>query len=305
MPNRASVLLCILALLPIAGCLGPSDEDVAERRDRSTDEEPLDLDAEPEESTEPTPEPATPEPTAEPTPAPTPTTPPTIAPTPPSPTPTPVPVPAPTPAPTPAPAPAPTPAPTPAPAPAPAPTPAPTPVAWPVEGSYVRYAVEGGQSIPSTFTNASRVVASWVYRDGDWRGSCEGTYAHDWNDADQPDRTGTLSRTYRASAPPHWPLFDTKTPGAAGSPVTAWVLSDCDIVTENLVYETVGRTQGIRNGQLVTTDAHFAVEPADASGYSDHRTAWDTDTGLVLWWQIQHSKSGTTGRLLDTDAPLG
>ena len=279
---RAWSLLLGLALAA-TGCVGDGiEESVGDEPENDTSAPvgpPTDL----AETPEPTPTPPTvsdplvptPQPTPEPTPAPTPS---------PSPAPTP---PEPTPAPTPAPTPPPTPTPTP-----PPPTPTPPPPAWPREGSRVTVRGDAGESIPSTFNNRSTWEATWTYRDGDWHGTCSGSWEHTWYNGTV--ERGSFSRALEASDPPHWPLFNTRSPPAVGEEMTVWIMWDCRITQERMVYA------GTEDGGAV----HLATEPDEASPYSAFETRWSAGSGLVLSWEWARSHSGTRGQLVDTDAPL-
>ena len=244
-------------------------------------------------------QPAAPTPAPEPAPAPSPTAEPT-----PAPTPAPAPSPQPTAEPTP-PAPAPSPQPTaeatpPAPSPQPTaaePTPTPTPPAddtWPREGSHVTIRGSAGESIPSTFDNSSTWEASWTYRDGDWRGTCSGSWEHRWEDGSV--ERGTFSRTLDGSNGPHWPLFNTRSPPAVGEEVQVWVMWDCGISSYDMIYSG---TESSEWGTVHNADDVTVAE----ENYSDFDTWWDPDTGLVYEWDWSRSKSGSQGRVVSTDAP--
>jgi hypothetical protein len=284
---RASLAL-LAALLPLAalaGCVGDVLPDESTEPPASEVDDPL-VD----------PPPVTP--TAEPTPttptddgivigpAPTPEAPASAAPTPES---TPPPV-APPPEPTPPPA-DPTPPPPTPPAPDDDPE-EPDPDVWPREGSTVTVRGTAGESFPSTFDNSSEWTATWTFEDGDWRGECEGSYEHDWDEGiSEEDTSGTFRAEFTASDPPHWPLFNTRDVPDVGDEIEVWIMWDCDIRQETMIYS------GIENGFHTADDTQEAEE-----NYSDFNTRWDPETGLVLDWSWSRSHSGSSGTV-ETDAP--
>lgn len=152
------------------------------------------------------------------------------------------------------------------------------------------------ENIPSTFSNSSQWSATWTYRDGDWRGTCGGTWHHDWYD-DTPDRTGTFTRTFEASNPPHWPLFNTRSPPAPGSPMMVWVMRDCEIFSTEKVYTGTEThpTWGLQHNADDTQEAE--------DHYSDFDAWWDPDTGLVHAWRWAQLHGGSSGQVTSTDAP--
>ncbi|MEA3202199.1 MAG: hypothetical protein QOE90_3627 [Thermoplasmata archaeon] len=168
-----------------------------------------------------------------------------------------------------------------------APTP-PSPSApqpWPHEGSYVRYAMEAGKSFTGSdigwraFANAS-----WRYHDGDWTGACDGVVYEGGN-------ATPVHRTYTAAHPPHWPLFDTRSPPAVGEPVQVWILGTCAIGNDTHVF--VG-------GNATTFRAQDESPPFAFS------TTWSRSSGLVLSWSETRSGLAPThdvGWLTATDAP--
>lgn len=154
-----------------------------------------------------------------------------------------------------------------------------------------------GQSAPGTFTNSSKWTAEWVYRDDDWHGTCEGSWTTTWED-DRVER-GTFSARFEASDPPHWPLFNTKTPPAKGGSVEAWYMWDCRIGSAQMLYDGT-----VDHGEWGTT--HTAQDTQEAEeNYSDFDTHWDPESGLVIDWKWARSHSGTSGRVTSTDAPVG
>lgn len=300
---RSSALVLLASLtVALAGCAFP-DESTPEESTEAPDDggnatvitptttlvAPTPNTTESNATTTPTPSPvaSTPEPTPSATPVPTPVPPPQSAP---QPTPVPPPQAAPPPAASPTPPPASTPAPT------PAPTPPPEPTSWPREGSHVTIEATAGESYPSTFSNSSRSTATWTYRDGDWHGTCSGDWTQTWENGTV--ERGTFSATFDASSPPHWPLFATTSPPAVGSEVDTWVLWDCRISGQTMRYsgtETHGGFGTTHNAD----DEQIAEE-----NYSDFDEWWDPGTGLVLEWSWSRSHSGTSGRVVSTDAPV-
>ncbi|HUR68908.1 MAG TPA: hypothetical protein VM370_06645 [Candidatus Thermoplasmatota archaeon] len=244
---RAAALL-LVATLALSGCIDAGVQLIEDaRRDAGVDE-----------STEaPTATPQGPPTPRSPTPGPSPG--PTIpSPTIPSPSPSPSPSPGPSPSPSPSPIPV-TPSPSPSPSPTsptPSPSPPPTPSArpWPVKGSFVRVHVAGPES---------EAAALWTYSGKDWSGRCE--------------RDGEDPVPYTSKDPPHWPLFDTRSPPPEGESVKVWYLEGCSIVNRTATYS-----------------GGFAAQA------SSFETTWDSATGLVLSWDAD----GDRGRLVATDAPL-
>lgn len=224
----------------------------------------------------------------------------------PAPTPSPPPVATPEPAPAPAPAspapsdPAPPPEPaspppaaTPPPSPSPTPAPQPEPQAWPREGSRVTVSLRSGEGYPDGYSNSSEATATWRYTDGDWVGSCEGTWTETLPDG--TTTTGTFSRPLDAQHPPHWPLLNTQAPPAQGEEVEAWHMWDCSIQSATMRYGGIEDTPW---GRGHTADD----EPVAEENYSDYDTAWDPATGLVKGWAWHRSHSWTVGEVTDTDA---
>lgn len=314
-----ALLPALACLVPASGCvdalIGDADGEFPVGGDPQESVGPLEEEdgsppptstTPPPSTTTPPPPPSDPTPPVEPTPPAADPTPPPADPTPPPPDPTPPPTdPAPPPAdPTPPPTdPTPPPSdPTPPPSdptPPPSdPTPPPEP-AWPREGSIVRYRITSGESGPGSFVNTSGSIATWVYRDGDWHGTCEGSWELHWAEGSgQNDTNGTFSRAYEASDPPHWPPLNTRTPPAVGEPVDVWIMWDCDLREVGMVYSGLTESSWGR--------VHHADDTAEAEAhYSDFDTWWDPEIGLVLGWSWARSHSGTRGELIETDAPIG
>lgn len=159
------------------------------------------------------------------------------------------------------------------------------------------------ESVPDQYQTSSDWTATWTYRDGDWHGTCEGTSEHDWDEWMEEelgynDTTTTFARTFSASDPPHWPLFNTRNPPAESDDVEVWLMWDCRITSETMVY--TGVVDHDRAGR-----AHRADDTQEAEeNYSDFTAFWDTDTGLVLSWGWGRRHSGTSGEVMETDAPL-
>ena len=228
----------------------------------------------------PTPPPATPPPATPP-----PATPPpaTTTPTPPPPTPTPPP-PTPTP-----------PPPTPTP-------PSPEPQAWPHEGSFVRYRVTVFEGSPDGSYNAATFTnVTWTYTNGDWRGTCDGTRTEQFRE-DAPTTTA-VHHDFVASDPPHWPLFNTRSPPEVGGDVTAWFMKGCNIQQLERRYAGTDTEPTTVNGQPTTADTFVATDYDDGSP-DDFRTEWSRDSGLVEYWSWSQRHTSTRGDLVDTDAPM-
>lgn len=284
---------------------GPAGDGVSDASSRALDPPPADPTPAPEPALSPTPEPS---PAPSPAPAPAPTPEPATAPAP-APTPTPEPAPAPTPAPAPAPAPIPTPAPapdptpTPTPTPAPAPTPAPTPSpapSWPREGSHVSYTSRVSQSFSGSDQRwVTYANATWIYRNGDWTGECVAT-VHDDSDGDGTVEIREKRATYSASSPPHWPLFNTRSPPAVGERVTTWYMHECELASDDEWYY---RGTSTEDG----APTHLASSEPGAPPY-DFETEWSAKNGLVLSWSkyrfVTSAPYSTVGELTSTDAPM-
>lgn len=274
---RALPFVLVVALLPFAsGCIGILGEELEESRQRAEEQDPqestdveVDVDVE-----EPAPEDAAP--VVTPNPAPSPAAP---SPTPPPPATPPPPV-------------------TPPPA---------RPAPWPVEGSRVSYAATASRL--GNDGGYERIVyanASWTYRDGDWTGTCTADVHERVAQAGWTHRTAT--RAYTAESPPHWPLFNTRSPPAAGGAVQAWYLEGCAIEhADGMVYAGTDTEAVIRDGQPVLVATHVAVAP-ETAGSQSFRTEWSSERGLVLAWDWTRwsgaMSSRFEGRLVQTDAPL-
>lgn len=259
---RARVPIVALAVgLLFAGCVQSWERRIDEARNRT----PQESTALPNASNDSAPTVTSPTPAAAPTPteatptrAHTPTPPPSSTPTPAPPTPT---------------------SPTP---------PAPTP--WPHEGSFVIYTMEHSRSFTgSDQWYRSYANATWTYQAGDWRGTCEGTI-YDHRDPRTLNVT-TVHRAYTASSPPHWPIFDTRTPPAVGQNVTTWFLDTCAIVNE---------THTFAGGNATTFRAGEESMPFAFN------TTWSRASGLVLTWTDARyglAPNVNVGHLVATDAP--
>lgn len=259
----------------------------------------------PDESTEPpadpVPPPAAPAPAE---PAPASPAPPAPAPAAPAPGPA-TPAPAPSQPASPPPSPAPTP-PSPQPAsPPPSTTPQPAqPSAWPREGSYVTYQFRRYSGSPdSSYSQEDEGTVTWTYRNGDWTGACTYTSEEFVRERGWMNRTGSERLT--ASNPPHWPPFNTKNPPAQGQRVETWYIDGCRPVPQDfMLYAGTETESATVQGRAVRAATHLA-EDADDGSPSDFRSEWSRSTGLVLYWEWQRSYSNLSGRLVDTDAPLG
>lgn len=229
--------------------------------------------------------------------------PPAVPPAAPAPAPAPGPAPAAAPAaPSPAPAPSPASSPTPTPSaspPTPPPPPPPPPPAWPREGSYVSYSTRTSQSFAGsdqqwkTYANAT-----WTYHDGDWRGECRST-TYDDSDGDGNITIVNETTTYSAATPPHWPLFDTRSPPAEGELVDTWYLRGCTIEKDEWYFRGADTHEGVAT--------YLASSNPDEPPY-DFKTEWSQESGLVLYWSkyrfMTSAPFSTVGELTSTDAPM-
>jgi hypothetical protein len=281
MCGRLLLSLLVPAALLLAGCTSEPDEALNDTLDETVPVEEVPFGHEPT----PEPTPATPAPSVEPTP-PAVTSP--ATPTPVAPEPTPV-------------APAPV-------APPPSPTPpSPAPTAWPHEGSHVRYtATVVRNSYDGGYRQEDSAEATWTFTGGDWRGTCTVHTREFVSGRGEQESTGT--RTYSASSPPHWPLFNTKSPPAEGQPVTVWYLDRCAIESMDAAFAGTDTEPTTRMGQSVQAATYVASEPAGTSENQGLRTEWSRASGLVVTWSHQRMGSVMTttfqGELMDTDAPL-
>lgn len=293
MRGRLLLSLLVPATLLLAGCTSEPEQS---GEDESNDSLPVDevpFSHPPEPTATPAPASPTPpavtNPPAPPAPSPPPATPTPVASTPPPPPPSPTP-----------PAPSPTPPP-------PSPTPpTPAPAAWPHEGSYVRYAATASRSsYDGGYQQRDRAEATWTFTNGDWRGTCAIQTSEYVSHRGWENRTGT--RAYSPASPPHWPLFDTRSPPAQGEAVTVWYLDGCLPTSEEGDFAGTDTEATTRNGQPAQAATYVAVEPA-GSEMQDLRTEWSRASGLVLTWSYQRMGSSMTatfaGHLVDTDAPL-
>lgn len=165
---------------------------------------------------------------------------------------------------------------------------------WPREGSHARYEMGGVHEGPAGERVEWSAVAVWTYRDGDWRGACEGERRAD-------GEREALRASYTPDDPPHWPLLGTRTPGPGT--VETWHLRECDIRSVSMSYD------GLRPARIngADTQVHRAVEPSATSSAEDFESTWDPRTGLVLTWSWTEDGGAraTSGRLITTDAGLG
>lgn len=169
-----------------------------------------------------------------------------------------------------------TPSATPTPAPIPKPTPTPKPEAWPREGSLVRMSYHAVSGANESFGNLT-----WTYRAGAWQGACVET----WKNG---RATGTLR--VAVTAPP---LTDTRSPPAVGLPMTgAYVDLGCRVTSEGrLVFD------GAKGA------AYHASAPSEVRDKLVMDTAWRQDSGLVVSWARGVRGAGSSGALVETDAP--
>ena len=288
---RALPLVVLLLALLTPGCIQMLSDELEEAREEFPDPSAADGDngtAPPPATPSPTPgtpAPATPSPTP-----PSPATPSVPSPATPTPTATPTPPPPATPTPTPTP-----PSPPTTPATPPSPTP-PPPAAWPREGSHVRYhATVERVASDGSYRQEERAEAAWTYRDGDWTGTC--TVEVRERVAGRGEETTTRTRTFTASDPPHWPIFNTRSPPAPGGAVTTWLLDGCDIEhLDDAVYQGTDTEAGAAT--------HVAAYPEARD--EDFRTEWSRASGLVVTWDWIRWGATTThvrGGLVATDAP--
>lgn len=283
---RGVVLPLVAALVPMAGCV---DALLAPEPDESVDVTLPGTTAPTTTTPAATTTPVTtvtPTPMPGPTPTPTPTTQPTPTPTPPTPSTTP------------------TPTPTPAPTPTPTPTPMPTPdLEWPREGSTVTFRAHTRQSFSGSEQRfATYVNATWTFSDGDWGGVCTGNH-HNTDDGGTETIT-PVHREYRASDPPHWPLFMTRSPPAEGQTVTAWRLDGCDLEPEE--WSFVGEDEVDWGSGTVAT---YRAESDERDIPYDFAVEWSQESGLVLEWSKIRGHGtmapwSSSGALIATDAPL-
>ena len=146
-----------------------------------------------------------------------------------------------------------------------------------------------------TFANAT-----WTYRNGDWHGECVATI-HDDSDGDGTVEIREERATFSASSPPHWPLFNTRSPPAVGERVTTWYMHECEIRSdEDWYYRGTDEHNGVAT--------HLASSNVDEPPY-DFKTEWSQENGLVLYWQkyrfMTSAPYSTRGELTSTDAPTG
>lgn len=319
MPRRRDALLaCLLALLPLAGCVdsaldsgGESSEAPDDNssnasnssRDNASNVEVGGEPPPPPFPTEPTTSTTPPAPSTEPTPTTVPAEP-TPAPTPPPPTPTPPPTETTPPSPTPPP---PTTTTPPSPTPTSPPTPTPPPPAWPHEGSYVKYTLRTGQAFANSLQGWENYAnVTWTYTNGDWRGVCVMDVHESDMDGNWDNHTET--HTFTSASPPHWPPMDTRNPPAPGGSVTIWYVSGCELRNMTLVYTGPDTEPTTVNGQPVTAPTFLAEDDYPPEQPMDWRTEWSRTMGLVLYWSYGRggmAPHSDVGHLVDTDAPLG
>lgn len=183
----------------------------------------------------------------------------------------------------------------------PTPPPTPTPDApriWPTAGSHVAYEV-AWHDVDAGATTRATARAEWTHDGSDWRGTCVANERTQRDDGSVSERTITTS--YTASDPPHWPLFNTRQTPQVGGPVDTWHLHVCAIVSGHHQY--AGEDVVLWDGKQVA--AHVGVEEDAQRAEKDLRTEWDQRTGLVLRWDLRESDGDRlVGELTTTDAPL-
>ncbi|HWH09147.1 MAG TPA: hypothetical protein VNX21_08095, partial [Candidatus Thermoplasmatota archaeon] len=89
---------------------------------------------------------------------------------------------------------------------------------------------------------------------------------------------------------------------------TIWYARGCDLLQQDLVYTGTDTEPATVNGAPVVAPTHLAEDDYPPEQPMSWRTEWSTTTGLVVYWgyarggMAAHTNSG---RLVDTDAPLG
>lgn len=166
---------------------------------------------------------------------------------------------------------------------------------WPKEGSFVKYETDGGMGVPG-YSEDSDSQITLTFRDGRWTGTCT-VRERVWHDGELTNDT-TTTQTVSFSPP-------SQTKASPGEGVTSQYIEGCSKSSENLVSggET---THAIQLGASVPTiRGQRGIEHPEASAYSDHIVVADNELSLVLTWGLARMHSGDSGRLVDTDAPIG
>ena len=166
----------------------------------------------------------------------------------------------------------------------------------------MRYRVMVLEGSPDGSYNARTYAnATWTFTNGDWRGTCDGTRYEQFRD--QPETATPIHRDFVASSPPHWPIFNTQSPPAAGGEVEAWFLKGCFIQSLERRYVGTDTEATTVNGAPRTANTH-AAEDWDDGSPDDFRTEWSRAEGLVVYWSWSQRHTFTRGDLVDTNAPL-
>ena len=169
---------------------------------------------------------------------------------------------------------------------------------WPWPGSHVQYQVTGGEGDGDDRESWTTMV-TLTYDGARWSGVCEG--------ARTERRADGAFESRRILEPVGFtPLLG---PGGVGKgdTVTVQAISECDLREATLIVQGLYPEDTTRDGQPVRTRAWWADEGPAREAERDEDAWWDADTRLLLRWEMIRFEGdrGATGKLVDTDAPLG
>ena len=175
---------------------------------------------------------------------------------------------------------------------------------WPREGSYVRYLLDSGESVPG-YSVHTDLWLNYTYSGGAWRGTCEGWRVE--RVSDHPENRTRLRH-------------DVTAPPPTGGPEHVQPGERVEIGVPRCGDEGDGSTSGFVDGRGLAGPYHGTPrkehgQPVDVpvwrASYEDdgcpcqwRALSWHWDTGLTIDVDVQYRYSGSAAHLVDTDAPI-
>lgn len=169
---------------------------------------------------------------------------------------------------------------------------------WPREGSFVTYEGTSGFGVPG-YGYGYEFRLDLRFTGGRWEGRCTGHYTEYGDDGITQEHDFDIERDIPPLRVPVAPTtgsaFESKGLEGMCSRDNATVIARADGGTEAVMV----------SGSVVTVETTLAEEDPETSPYQSLESTSDAATGLVLRWGHHRSRSGDSGHVTGTDAPIG
>ena len=180
--------------------------------------------------------------------------------------------------------------------------------AWPVEGSYVRYLLDSGTSVPG-YDEDTTLWLNLTYAGGAWRGTCEG-WTTTWTEHDGNE---TMERRTHNATPvaPRGPTsvqvgqgVEVALPSCSGDSEASQASTFAFVDGRDAFATYHGDEPFRQHGRPVEVPVWTATFEEDGCPCEWRGVAWHPDVGLTIDYVIGYRYSHESGHLVDTDAPI-